>query len=111
VCPSTSSRCAKLRAAGVEVVREEGGMRVRSGGARSLKGGGHHHLAAPGLPHRHAGAVHGRDDPRAGTSVVTESVFENRFMHVPELSRMGADIEVHGRVAVVNGVPALSGAR
>ena len=45
-----------------------------------------------------------------GTSVVTESVFENRYMHVPELSRMGADIEVHGRVAVVKGVAALSGA-
>ena len=45
-----------------------------------------------------------------GSSVVTETVFENRFMHVLELQRLGAEIAVDGRVAVVKGVPALSGA-
>jgi UDP-N-acetylglucosamine 1-carboxyvinyltransferase len=45
-----------------------------------------------------------------GSSVVTETVFENRFMHVPELVRMGADIEVAGRAAHVRGVASLSGA-
>ena len=45
-----------------------------------------------------------------GASVVTESVFENRFMHVPELLRMGADIALAGRTAHVNGVRRLSGA-
>jgi UDP-N-acetylglucosamine 1-carboxyvinyltransferase len=45
-----------------------------------------------------------------GSSVVTETVFENRFMHVLELRRLGADISVDGKVAVVKGVPALSGA-
>jgi len=45
-----------------------------------------------------------------GSSVVTETVFENRFMHVPELVRMGADIEVTGRAAHVRGVSSLSGA-
>jgi UDP-N-acetylglucosamine 1-carboxyvinyltransferase len=45
-----------------------------------------------------------------GSSVVTETVFENRFMHVPELVRMGADIEVTGRAAHVRGVAVLSGA-
>jgi UDP-N-acetylglucosamine 1-carboxyvinyltransferase len=45
-----------------------------------------------------------------GSSVVTETVFENRFMHVPELVRMGADIEVAGRAAHVRGKPRLSGA-
>ncbi|GIX28601.1 UDP-N-acetylglucosamine 1-carboxyvinyltransferase [Pelomicrobium sp. G1] len=45
-----------------------------------------------------------------GTAVVTETVFENRFMHVQELKRMGADIEVEGNTAVVRGVPRLSGA-
>ena len=39
-----------------------------------------------------------------GTSLLTETIFENRYMHVPELSRMGADIEVRGRSAVVRGV-------
>jgi UDP-N-acetylglucosamine 1-carboxyvinyltransferase len=45
-----------------------------------------------------------------GTSVLTETIFENRYMHVPELARMGADIQVRGRVAVVKGVDALVGA-
>jgi UDP-N-acetylglucosamine 1-carboxyvinyltransferase len=45
-----------------------------------------------------------------GTSVLTETIFENRYMHVPELARMGADIQVHGRVAVVKGVDGLIGA-
>ena len=45
-----------------------------------------------------------------GTSHITETVFENRFMHVPELLRMGADIKVHGDLAVVAGVPRLKGA-
>lgn len=45
-----------------------------------------------------------------GTAVVTETVFENRFMHVQELKRLGADIEVEGNTAVVKGVPHLDGA-
>jgi UDP-N-acetylglucosamine 1-carboxyvinyltransferase len=45
-----------------------------------------------------------------GASVLTETIFENRFMHVPELARMGADITVRGRSAVVRGVPRLNGA-
>ena len=46
-----------------------------------------------------------------GTSVFVENIFENRYRHVPELIRLGASIKVEGRVAVVQGVPALSGAR
>ncbi|MDG2005099.1 MAG: UDP-N-acetylglucosamine 1-carboxyvinyltransferase [Novosphingobium sp.] len=45
-----------------------------------------------------------------GTSVLTETIFENRYMHVPELNRMGAQIETSGRTAIVKGVPKLSGA-
>jgi UDP-N-acetylglucosamine 1-carboxyvinyltransferase len=45
-----------------------------------------------------------------GTSLLTETIFENRYMHVPELNRMGADIEVRGRAAVVRGVGKLTGA-
>ena len=45
-----------------------------------------------------------------GTSLLTETIFENRYMHVPELARMGADIEVRGRSAVVRGVEGLKGA-
>jgi len=45
-----------------------------------------------------------------GASVLTETIFENRYMHVPELARMGADIQVRGRTAVVRGVEKMVGA-
>jgi UDP-N-acetylglucosamine 1-carboxyvinyltransferase len=45
-----------------------------------------------------------------GASMITETIFENRFMHVPELTRMGADINVHGASAMVRGRPGLTGA-
>jgi UDP-N-acetylglucosamine 1-carboxyvinyltransferase len=45
-----------------------------------------------------------------GASMITESIFENRFMHVSELTRMGARVNVHGASAIVRGVPALAGA-
>ena len=47
----------------------------------------------------------------SGASMVTETIFENRFMHVPELCRMGANINVHGSSAIIRGVPYLSGAQ
>jgi UDP-N-acetylglucosamine 1-carboxyvinyltransferase len=46
-----------------------------------------------------------------GTSIVTETVFENRFMHVGELKRMGADIKIESRSAVIEGVEHLTGAQ
>ena len=46
-----------------------------------------------------------------GATVFVENIFENRYRHVDELCRMGANISVSGRVAVVTGVPALSGAK
>jgi UDP-N-acetylglucosamine 1-carboxyvinyltransferase len=45
-----------------------------------------------------------------GAAMVTETIFENRYMHVPELSRMGANINVHGASAMVRGVDELYGA-
>jgi UDP-N-acetylglucosamine 1-carboxyvinyltransferase len=45
-----------------------------------------------------------------GAAMITETIFENRFMHVPELARMGANINVHGASAMVRGVPRLNGA-
>ena len=45
-----------------------------------------------------------------GASMVTETIFENRFMHVPELTRMGANINLHGGSAMIRGVPKLTGA-
>ena len=45
-----------------------------------------------------------------GTGVITETVFENRFMHVQELQRLGADIQLHGNTAVISGVDRMTGA-
>jgi UDP-N-acetylglucosamine 1-carboxyvinyltransferase len=45
-----------------------------------------------------------------GTASITENIFENRFMHIPELCRMGANVALHGKTAVVTGVPKLNGA-
>ena len=45
-----------------------------------------------------------------GTAVLTETIFENRFMHALELQRLGADIEISGNTAMVKGVPQLDGA-
>jgi UDP-N-acetylglucosamine 1-carboxyvinyltransferase len=45
-----------------------------------------------------------------GAAMITETIFENRFMHAPELSRMGANITIHGASALVRGVPRLTGA-
>jgi UDP-N-acetylglucosamine 1-carboxyvinyltransferase len=45
-----------------------------------------------------------------GAAMITESIFENRFMHVPELTRMGANLNVHGASAMVRGRPQLTGA-
>jgi UDP-N-acetylglucosamine 1-carboxyvinyltransferase len=46
----------------------------------------------------------------SGTSIISETIFENRFIHVSELKRMGADIKISGNTAMVKGVPGLSAA-
>ena len=47
----------------------------------------------------------------SGTSVIRETIFENRFMHVQELARLGADINLHGDTATIKGVKGLTGAQ
>jgi UDP-N-acetylglucosamine 1-carboxyvinyltransferase len=51
------------------------------------------------------------DTIAAGTGVITETIFENRFMHAQELARLGAEIETSGNTAIVRGVSGLQGAR
>ena len=67
--------------------------------------------SVPRLPHRSSGAVHGADDHVERHLTIRETIFENRYMHVAELARFGADIKVDGQVATVTGVPALNGAQ
>jgi UDP-N-acetylglucosamine 1-carboxyvinyltransferase len=98
----------KLRATGAEVGEAPGGLRVR-GPARprptDVRTAPH-----PGFPTDMQAQMMVLLCLADGSSRITETVFENRFMHVQELLRLGADITVEGKTAVVRGVPALSGA-
>ncbi len=99
---------AKLRAAGVTVAAEAGGVRVRGGGdinAVDIVTQPH-----PGFPTDMQAQFMVLACTARGQSVIKEMIFENRYMHVPELGRMGADIQISGRVAVVRGGSTLTGA-
>ncbi len=98
----------KLKDAGLSVTPEEGGVRI-SGSGRThsidIKT-----LPYPGFPTDLQAQFMALMAVSDGSSVITETVFENRFMHVSELIRMGADITIHGNTALVKGVSALKGA-
>jgi len=64
----------------------------------------------PGFPTDLQAQVMALMSVASGAAMITETIFENRFMHVPELCRMGANINVHGASAMVRGVPSLTGA-
>jgi len=98
----------KLREAGVEVVEEGDFVRVRCAGPiRSVNIKTQPHPGFPTDMQAQFMALMTRGD---STSVISETVFENRFMHVCELQRLGADIVIDGHVATVKGVPGLCGA-
>jgi UDP-N-acetylglucosamine 1-carboxyvinyltransferase len=99
---------AKLRTSGVDVAVEERGIRVGSDGAFSSLD-----ITTqpyPGFPTDMQAQFMVMAALARGQSVIKEAIFENRFMHVPELKRMGADVHVDGRVAIVRGVDRLSSA-
>lgn len=99
-----------LTKTGVEVSEEGDLIRVRRV-ASSLKGTDLMTEPYPGFPTDMQAQVMALLAIAKGASMITETIFENRFMHVPELCRMGADINVHGSSAIVRGVPLLSGAQ
>jgi len=99
---------AKLRSAGVHVSAEADGIRVRGGG--DLSSVDITTQPHPGFPTDMQAQFMVLATMAKGESVIKETIFENRFMHVPELGRMGADIHVDGRVAVIRGGRRLSGA-
>ena len=99
-----------LRATGVTVAETDGGLRV-SAPEGALKGVDVITEPFPGFPTDMQAQMMVLSSVAGGASMITESIFENRFMHVPELMRMGADIAVHGSSAVVRGVDGLSGAQ
>ena len=102
----------KLREAGCKVSAEAGGVRISS------QGPAHAHLTAqsfstteyPGFPTDMQAQFMALNVIAKGASMVTETIFENRFMHVNEMVRLGATIHVEGKVAMVEGVKQLSGA-
>ena len=100
----------KLCEAGVQIESEPGGLRVRSKGAEQLQAQGFRTTEYPGFPTDMQAQFMALNCVAQGTATVTETIFENRYMHVDELLRLGARIQVDGRVAVVEGL-AGSGAR
>lgn len=100
----------KLREAGATVQALDGGIRVQSTGGAALKAQGFRTTEYPGFPTDMQAQFMALNCIAQGTTTVTETIFENRFMHVNELVRLGAKIQTDGKVAVIEGVPRLSGA-
>lgn len=100
---------AKLREAGVCIEEVTNGLRVFS--PERIKAVDVKTLPYPGFPTDMQAQMMALMSIAQGTSVIIETVFDNRFMHVNELRRMGANIKIDGRSAVVQGVPRLTGAR
>ena len=97
-----------LTDAGAEITETSGGVLVRR--MDGLRGIDAKTEPYPGFPTDMQAQFMAVMAVAEGASMITETMFENRFMHVPELNRMGARIVVHGASAIVRGVPALSGA-
>lgn len=98
-----------LTKAGAEIAETPAGIRV-SRARGPLKGVDITTEPYPGFPTDLQAQLMALMSIADGASMITETIFENRFMHALELCRMGADIAVHGATAMVRGVPALSGA-
>ncbi|RID98292.1 UDP-N-acetylglucosamine 1-carboxyvinyltransferase [Simplicispira hankyongi] len=94
----------KLREAGAQVLAERGGIRVSSPGAAQLRAQSFRTTEYPGFPTDMQAQFMVLNCVARGTATVTETIFENRYMHVDELARLGARIQVDGRVAVVEGL-------
>lgn len=100
---------AKLRETSVEVLEYDDSVRVISEG--KLTGVNVKTLPYPGFPTDLQQPMAAILSIAEGTSIITESVYEARFKYIDELKRMGANIKVDGRVAIIEGVEALDGAR
>lgn len=97
----------KLQEIGARVDSSGTTIRIRGG---ELRGVDIKTLPFPGFPTDLQAPLLAALTIAKGTSIITETIFENRFKHVDELGRMGAKIKVEGRTAIIRGVPKLSGA-
>jgi len=100
----------KLRDAGVNVEAGDGFIRVSSAGANDLKAQSFRTTEYPGFPTDMQAQFMALNAVAQGASKVTETIFENRYMHVNELVRLGANIQTDGKVAMIQGGAKLSGA-
>ncbi len=98
----------KLQEAGVEIEEERGGIRVR--GRKGIRPVDVKTAPYPGFPTDLQAQIVALMSIAGGFSIITENIFENRFNHVAELKRMGADIKISGNQVVVRGIPRLNGA-
>ena len=98
----------KLREAGVNIETGEDWIHVKANGA--LKAVNLRTAPYPAFPTDMQAQFMALNCVAQGTARVVETIFENRFMHVQEMQRLGADIAVEGNAAVIKGVPALNGA-
>lgn len=101
--------CDKLNAAGIDIAETDAGLSVKRGNGY-VRAVDVTTEPFPGFPTDLQAQMMALLCTAQGTSVLEEKIFENRFMHAPELIRMGADIDVHGGVATVTGVEKLKGA-
>ncbi|TNF60774.1 MAG: UDP-N-acetylglucosamine 1-carboxyvinyltransferase [Rhodobacteraceae bacterium] len=101
--------CEKLDAAGIDVTQTEKGLKVSRRGDL-IRAVNVTTEPFPGFPTDLQAQMMALLCTAQGTSVLEEKIFENRFMHAPELMRMGARIDVHGGTATVTGVKTLRGA-
>jgi UDP-N-acetylglucosamine 1-carboxyvinyltransferase len=99
-----------LAKTGASVEKTDAGVRIRRD-TGPVKGADVMTEPYPGFPTDMQAQIMALMAVSNGASMITETIFENRFMHVPELCRMGADINVHGASAIVRGVKKLSGAQ
>ena len=99
----------KLRDTGMTITVIDGGLKVSAGS--KIQSVDVKTIPYPGFPTDLQAQIMAYMAIGSGLSVITETVFENRFMHVSELIRMGADITIQGGSAIVRGVPALYGAQ
>jgi UDP-N-acetylglucosamine 1-carboxyvinyltransferase len=98
----------KLQSAGAQVQAVQGGIRIKAQGR--LQAQSFRTTEYPGFPTDMQAQFMALNCISEGASRTTETIFENRFMHVNELLRLGANIQIEGKVAVVQGVKRLSGA-
>ncbi|MBC8036716.1 MAG: UDP-N-acetylglucosamine 1-carboxyvinyltransferase [Rhizobiales bacterium] len=98
-----------MRASGIAVDETKEGLRIRRNGG-AIEAVGANTEPYPGFPTDCQAQLMALMTKANGTSIIRETIFENRFMHVQELARLGADIHLHGDTAEVRGVAKLTGA-